>query len=80
MSSYYVLGGKPRVAGTRISVEQVMGFLVGGMSEKEILDEYPTLKTEDIKAVLEYVAARVAGDRVYPVLKKSGELVFTIGG
>lgn len=62
-----VMGGKPIVKGTRITVEQVLKLLAQGLSPKEILKDYPHLTEEDISAVLLY-AAKVAGEEeVYPV-------------
>ena len=51
-----VMGGKPIVKGTRITVEQVLKLLAQGLSSKEILKDYPHLAEEDISAVLLYVA------------------------
>jgi uncharacterized protein (DUF433 family) len=49
-----VLGGKPTVKGTRISVEMVIGMLASEWPEDEILRNFPTLKHEDIVACLNY--------------------------
>ncbi len=50
--------GKPSVRGTRISVGDVLGYLAGGMSEAEILADFPQLVIEDIRACLAYAAER----------------------
>lgn len=50
--------GKPCVRGTRISVGDVLGYLAGGMSEAEMLGDFPQLSTEDIRACLAYAAER----------------------
>lgn len=50
--------GKPCVNGTRITVGDVLGWLAGGMSESEILGEYPQLSPDDIRACLAYAAER----------------------
>jgi uncharacterized protein (DUF433 family) len=50
--------GKPCVRGTRISVGDVLGYLAGGMSESQILADFPQLTTEDIRACLAYAAER----------------------
>lgn len=50
------LGGKPCVRGLRISVANVLGWLASGMTEHEILEEYPDLEKEDFKAVYEFAA------------------------
>jgi uncharacterized protein (DUF433 family) len=50
--------GKPVVRGTRITVGDVLGYLAGGMSEQEILSEFPQLTREDIRACLAFAADR----------------------
>jgi uncharacterized protein (DUF433 family) len=47
-----VMTGKPVIRGTRIPVELVVRMLAQGISEPEILREYPRLKSEDIRAAL----------------------------
>jgi len=51
-----VLSGKPVIKGTRIPVYLIIELLANGMTEKEILRQYPTLKKEDIKAALTYAS------------------------
>ena len=48
-----VMVGKPVIKGTRIPVDAIIKRLAEGMSIKEILEEYPNLKEEDVKAALE---------------------------
>ena len=50
--------GRPCVRNTRISVFDVLSYLASGMTEKEILSDYPELTAEDIKACLAYAADR----------------------
>ena len=50
--------GKPCVQGTRISVGDVLEYLAGGMSEDQILADFPQLKRDDIRACLAYAAER----------------------
>ena len=52
--------GKPCVRGTRISVGDILGFLASGMSEADIVAEYPPLSPDDIRAALAFAAAREA--------------------
>ena len=59
-----ILGGKPIIAGTRISVELIVNFLAAGMSVKEILTEYPELKEFEIAAAMEYTIRLVSNTRV----------------
>jgi uncharacterized protein (DUF433 family) len=51
-------GGKPCVRGLRITVYDVLGWLAAGMTEQEILADYPELVSEDIRACLTYAAER----------------------
>jgi uncharacterized protein (DUF433 family) len=53
-----VRSGKPCVKGTRITVYDVLEYLAGGMSEDEILRDFPDLAREDIRACLSFAAAR----------------------
>ena len=53
-----VRSGKPCVKGTRITVFDVLEYLAGGMSEDEILADFPSLTREDIRACLSFAAAR----------------------
>jgi len=50
--------GKPCVRGTRISVGDVLGYLAGGMSEMQILADFPQLTSDDVRACLAYAAER----------------------
>ena len=50
--------GKPCVRGTRISVGDVLGNLAGGMSEAQILADFPQLTADDVRACLAYAAER----------------------
>ena len=49
-----VRSGQPIIRGTRITVWDILGWLGGGVSESEILNDYPELATEDIKAALQF--------------------------
>jgi uncharacterized protein (DUF433 family) len=50
--------GKPIVRGTRISVGDVLAYLAGGMSEDEILADFPQLSRDDVRACLAFAAER----------------------
>ena len=56
-----VMVGKPVIKGTRITVQLIVKLLANGATEAEILNDYPDLKKEDIKAALLY--ARVIPER-----------------
>jgi len=51
-----VLSGKPVIKGTRIPVYLIIELLGNGLTEKEVLMQYPSLKKEDIKAALLYAS------------------------
>ena len=50
--------GKPCIRGTRMTVTDVLEYLAGGMTEAEILAEFPDLTAEDIRACLAFTADR----------------------
>ena len=51
-------GGRPCIRGMRIAVGDVLSYLAAGMSKAEILDDFPYLTDEDIRACLAYAAER----------------------
>jgi len=51
-------GGKPCIRGLRITVYDVLEYLAGGMSETEILGDFPDLTSADIRACLAFAADR----------------------
>ncbi len=51
-------GGKPCIRGLRITVYDVLEYLASGMSNTDILREFPYLTEQDIRACLEYAADR----------------------
>ncbi|MBS1770125.1 MAG: DUF433 domain-containing protein [Acidobacteria bacterium] len=50
--------GKPTIRGMRITVQDILEYLAGGMSEEEILADFPELTREDIRACLAFAANR----------------------
>jgi uncharacterized protein (DUF433 family) len=53
-----VVHARPTVRNTRIRVSDVLSLLAAGSSEAEILEDYPYLESDDVKACLEYAAAQ----------------------
>lgn len=51
-------GGKPCIRGMRITVGDILGWLAAGMSEAEIMEDFPELKVSDIHAALGFAADR----------------------
>lgn len=59
-----VMMGKPVIRGTRITVELILHKLAEGATEKELLEDYPHLTVEDVRAAVAYGAASVAQEEV----------------
>lgn len=55
-----IMLGKPIVAGTRITVEQILKLLAQKLTIKDILEDFPQLKEADIRVAVEYAAKKVA--------------------
>ncbi len=62
-----VMVGKPTIRGLRITVEQILKALAGGVTVKELLEDYPELEKEDMQAVLLYASERVNEEQVFVV-------------
>ena len=62
-----VLTGKPVISGTRLSVEHVLGLLENGWSETDILESYPRLESEDVRACLSYAREVLSEEHLYYV-------------
>jgi uncharacterized protein (DUF433 family) len=59
--------GKPTIRGLRYPVETILELLSSGMTQDEILDDYPDLEREDILAVLDFAARVVRTKRIEPL-------------
>ena len=55
-----ICNGKPVIGGTRITVQTVLEFLAAGDSVADVLEEYPSLKREDVQACLDYASKLMA--------------------
>ncbi|OGA17315.1 MAG: hypothetical protein A3H32_15135 [Betaproteobacteria bacterium RIFCSPLOWO2_02_FULL_63_19] len=53
-----IRSGKPCIKGTRITVYDILEYLAGGMSEDDMLRDFQGLAREDVRAALEFAAAR----------------------
>jgi uncharacterized protein (DUF433 family) len=62
-----VMQGKPVVRGTRVPVELLLRKLAEGASYEDLLDAYPRLTADDIRAALAYAADSIAHETVLPV-------------
>jgi uncharacterized protein (DUF433 family) len=56
-----VLAGKPVVKDTRLSVEFLLGLFAGGWTEDMVLENYPQLSREGLRAVFAYASERIRG-------------------
>ena len=61
-----IFGGKPIVRGRRLAVEHVLGMLASGATTESILEHYPFLEREDIRACLVFARRVVGRERVEP--------------
>jgi len=59
-----IVHGKPRIQGTRVTVQVILELLAAGETFDELLDEYDELTREDLVAALEYAAAVVGGTQI----------------
>ncbi len=64
MIDHEILGGKPVIKGTRIPVYLIIELLGNGLTEKEVLQEYPVLTEEDIKAALLFASKCVENEEI----------------
>jgi len=55
-----ILAGKPIIRGMRLSVEHILKMLARGISHKDIIEEYPFLEEDDIRACLLYAATIIS--------------------
>jgi len=62
-----VMLGKPTIRGMRITLEQILLALAGGVSVPELLDDYPELELADFQAVFLYMAQLVSEEQVLPI-------------
>jgi len=61
-----ICGGKPCIKGTRIWVSLILDFLAEGMSEEQLLTEYPQLTHDDVLAAIAY-GAEMTRERIIPI-------------
>lgn len=62
-----VFGGKPIIRDMRISVELILSLLSQGVSPEELLDDYPELEREDVRACIAYAHAVISGSTLAEV-------------
>jgi uncharacterized protein (DUF433 family) len=62
-----ILVGKPTIRGLRISVDQIIKALAAGLTQEEILEDYPELEKDDIKAALLYASKVLESERIFTI-------------
>jgi uncharacterized protein (DUF433 family) len=67
-----IFGGKPIIRGRRLAVEHVLGMLAAGDSQETILEGYPWLEPDDIRACMAYARKLVGHERIEPLAAGSG--------
>lgn len=67
ISDPQILLGKPTIKGTRISVELILELFSKGWTEEQILDSYPTISRDSIRAVFAYLQSCVQQELYFPI-------------
>lgn len=62
-----ILGGKPVIKGTRLSVEFLLGLFSAGWTETQVFESYPHLSKEALQAVFAYALENVAEASLFPI-------------
>ena len=62
-----ILLGKPVIKGTRLAVEFILRLFAAGWTEQQVLESYPSLTQEALRAVFAYVAERVQEEALYAI-------------
>ena len=65
-----VMGGKPVIKGTRITVEIILDWLAAGWSESEIFENYPRLTPDALKAIFAF-SREIVGEQLYDLAPKA---------
>ena len=66
-SDSQILLGKPTVKGTRLSVEFLLGLFAAGWTEQQVLENYPTLTSEALRAVFAFAAECMREESLYTI-------------
>ena len=64
-----IMAGKPIIRGTRIPVDAIIHRIAQGEEIKDILEDYPRITRQDIKAALGYASSLVRGEDIVPIVK-----------
>jgi uncharacterized protein (DUF433 family) len=63
-----VCNGKPTIRNTRYTVDLILDLLSAGMTEEEIIDDYPAIEKEDIKACLAFASRLTKVKSIYKIV------------
>lgn len=66
-----ILLGKPVIKGTRISVELILELFSEGWTSEQVLESYPNIKEEDVKAVFAYLKECIQQELFFPIKQAS---------
>ncbi len=67
-----ILSGKPVVKGTRLAVDFILGLFATGWSEEQVLENYPTLSLDALRAVFAFAADCARDETIYSLQSKAG--------
>ena len=67
VSDKQVLLGKPTIKGTRISVELILELFSAGWTEKQIIESYPSVSSESLRAVFAYLKDCIQQELYFPI-------------
>lgn len=63
-----ICGGEPVIKGTRVTLRTILASLAEGASVQEIIEDFPTLKEEDVRAAIAFAAASAEEDLPVPIM------------
>lgn len=64
-----IMAGKPVIRGTRVPVDAILHRIAQGETLDDLMQDYPKLTKQDIKAALEYASSIVKGEDIVPLMK-----------
>ena len=64
--------GKPTIRDTRVAVEHILAMMVDGATHRDILDNYPFLEEDDIRACILYTLEIISHEQVEPLHESAG--------
>ena len=67
VSDHKTYDGKPTIRNTRVAVEHILGMMADGATEEEILENYPFLEKDDIRACIRYAQQIISREQIKPI-------------